>query len=245
MEKVTFLFFSRPGIGKTVLLSTAKDDPRSAPSLLLDFEAHTLSIRSKLQSIELEDLLEGTLPKTDKVLCLRIREWEDLKAVLNYFEDNKSEIKSIGVDSISEINYMNLRKCCKEGAARKPGISDDEPPDITHYQKSLTQMIRLIRRLRDLPQHVFISGQLEDKEDKTTGITMMQTALNGKLSAQAGHLVDCIGYYYADKEGTRILQFRPTNRIVAKDGTEDSLFYDDIENPTITKLFNIIEKADV
>lgn len=241
MEKVTFLFFSRPGVGKTVLLSTAKDDVRSAPALLLDFEAHTLSIRSKLQSIELVDLLKGKLPKTDKMLCLRVHEWEDLEAIVTYFEDNKSPIKSIGVDSISEINYMNLRKCCRDGAARKPGISDDEPPEIGHYQKSLTQMIRLIRRLRDLPQHVFISGQLEDKEDKTSGITMMQTALSGKLSAQAGHLVDCIGYYYANKDGERIMQFSPSNRVVAKDGTEGGLFREDIEDPTITKLFDIIE----
>jgi len=244
MEKYSFVFFSRPGIGKTTLLATAAQDERTAPALMLDFEAHTLSIRSKIQLISVEDLCAGKIPETDKYLVVRIREWEELESVLDYFEENESPIKSIGVDSISEISYMNIRKICRRGTGRKPGISEDEPPDITHWQTYTVQMLRLVRRFRDLPQHIFLSAQLDEYSDPGTGLSLFKAALSGQeVPRQVGHLVDCIGYYFADREGKRIMQFTPNNRIIAKDGTEGSLFKENIDDPTITKLLDTIERS--
>ena len=239
--RVSMIFFSRPGIGKTTLLTTAARDPRTSPALFLDWESNTLSVRSRIKWITIEELESISPEPYDKVYGLHMRNWQDFETILELLETEELPVRSVLIDSLTEIGYLNLREACEKHP--KVPIKAQDAPERVHYLRHNTQMLRLVRRFRDLPQHIFFSAQLLEDEDETSGMKILKMSMIGKLKDQLGYLVNSIGYYFMNKQGERVLSFTPTNRIVAKDGTENSMLTEDIENPTITKLLDLIEEG--
>jgi len=247
MRKIKMLVYGLPGVGKTRFLGTAADSLLTSPTLMLDFEAGTWSISSKVIEITLEQLLDGFVPKEQsKVYVVRIKGWTDFDKVLDFLYTNEKTMlwKSILVDSISEINYLNLRDAVKTDP--KPSSPDPAMDkylkgvaQLKHYLKSQTQMRRMIRDFRDLDIHVFFSAQSGEDKDEMTGETYIRPGMVGKLAGEIPGLVDIVGYMYTNSAGNRIMRFQPTHRILAKDRAEESELGDEQDNMTISDLLKL------
>lgn len=241
--KVSVLVFSYPGIGKTTLLATAGDDERTFPCLFLDCEAHTLPIMRKIIPTNLDDVLNNAVILSDeqmgKVHSVRIRKWEEVEKIVDLLERGEYPWKSVCVDSLSEINWLNLRNICTTQGKNR--VTDNDPPQLEHYARSNVQVLRLVRRFRDILPHVFFSCHVREDKDECTGVIQLKANLVGQLSGQVGYLINCLGYYFADRDSKRILSFCPTHKVVAKDGTAGGRLIEPIEDPTISKILERIE----
>jgi len=181
------LIFAPAGAGKTVLLGTAQEDPRTYPMLLLDFEGGTES----LAGLEID-----TVP---------IRSWEDYndayEALANGdtidFDDGDggysidfSAYNSLGIDSISETHKFALLEILrKEGPARR----DPDLVEQGDYGRATTQMRRLLREFRDLDMHVFYAAHAKETEMPREGRVRVPD-LAGQLAEEVSGLMSVAGY---------------------------------------------------
>jgi len=166
------LIFSPAGHGKTRLLGSANDDPRTSPILLLDYEGGTSS-------------LVGS-----DVDIFPIRSWEDYNEAYRILSDPETPYKSVGLDSVSETHIMSLMSQL-DGSTRTRKI-----PDLLEqgdYGIALVQMRRLLRAFRDLPMHVFASSLAKDDVDPREG-TVKKPALAGAMADEAPGIFDLVGY---------------------------------------------------
>ena len=85
--------------------------------------------------------------------------------------------------------------------ANKPDRSEDVP-DVREWGINQTQIKRFIRYYRDLPATVIMTALMQERTDKTTGVTKQQVDLPGKLANQVPALFDEVWYLYV-KEVTR------------------------------------------
>ena len=242
--KLSMIVFSYPGIGKTTLLATAADDDRTSPSVLIDLESNLWPIKSKVVLVSLEDLLNNNVVPSEetkgKIYTVSIHEWTEFERIVDFFERKEYPWKSVCIDSLSEINWLNVRMVCRTCGKRRPG--ENEPPELEHYNHSHVQMLSLIRRLRDIKPHVFLSCHVREDTDESTKVTTLKTGLVKGLAKDVGYLIHLLGYYYANQNSKRIITFEPTHRIIAKHSTEGGGLVEPIENPTITKILDEVER---
>ncbi len=243
-DALKVLVYSPPGHGKTTLLGTAVGDPRISPMLLLEFEGGTRSIRSKVRKIELADL--GKInPSIDVIDVVQIQQWKDFKIVYEFLDSTPHGYRSLGLDSLSEMNYLNmseaLQTALKEDKRRDPDI-----PEQRDYLRSAGQMRRLVRFFRDLPMHVFFTAGASIQQDPRSRESRAWPALAGKLAFEVPGLVEIVGYLAvvdleSDSSTTaRWLFVQPTPKFEAKDRTEGGLLGEYIENPTLPKIFDLV-----
>jgi hypothetical protein len=240
-DLMKMIVFSPAGHGKTTLLGTAVGDDRLSPMLLLDFEGGLKSIKSKFKRIELDDL--GKVPcSVAEAHAVKIREWEDFNVVYNFLADDEHDYKSVGIDSLSEVNYLNLTTIV--GQAIDANSAHDQ--DIAYrddYMRSIAQMRRLIRFFRDLPLHVFFTSAALEVEDARTRKMQYRPALTGRLVMELPGLVDTIGYLAVVEEkddSFRSLCVQPTERYMAKDRSEGGILGEYLDRPTLPWMLDIL-----
>lgn len=220
---VKSLTFSPAGHGKTHLLGTAQDDPRTAPMLLLDFEGG-----------------EETLAGLD-IDVARIRDWDDYSEAYEVLADEKCKYKSVGIDSVSETHIWALLTRVDE-----KGPSRNEPDLIEQgdYGVVSTQMRRLLREFRDLPLHVFYTAGAKEIEVRKEGKVRVP-AMAGQLADEVVHLMSVVGYLAKgeDDDGEfRSLLLQNYAGFRTKIRTKwETVAPDEIEDPTITKLLDVLE----
>lgn len=168
------LVFSPPGHGKTHLLGTAQDDPRTYPMLLLDFEGGT-----------------STLVGRD-IDIIEIRKWEDYNDSYAFLKNSAEakKYKSVGIDSISETHIFALM------AQLNSPEKNRRIPDLLEqgdYGIALVQMRKLLRSFRDLPIHFFATSLAKDDTDPKEG-TIKKPALAGAMSDEAPGIFDVVAY---------------------------------------------------
>lgn len=241
-DPIKALWYSPPGHGKTTLLGTAINDKRVSPMLLLEFEGGTRSIQSKIRKIKLEDLGEKK-PTLDKIDVIQIREWQDFNIVYDFLLEGKHEYRSIGIDSLSEINYLNMSESLQL-ALKEDKRHDPDIPEQRDYLRSAGQMRRLVRFFRDLPIHVFLTATSTWSQDPQTRENKLWPALTGKLSFEVPGLVEIVGYLAVVEEDDRTerwLFVQPSGKFEAKDRTEGGRLGEYIIEPTIPKILDLIE----
>lgn len=241
------LIYSPAGHGKTVLLGTGAGDPRLSPMLIADFEGGVRSIASKIHLVKLAELGKAK-PTLDKIDVVRIQSWNDFDDLYDFLDSDKNPYKSIGLDSLSEMNYLNLQTVV--GQAATDNTRHD--PDVAQqqdYLRSQAQMRKLIRFFRDLNMHViFAAGALEAREPRTKKY-QFRPALVGQLVKEIPGLVDTLGYLAIVEEENgntyRALFVQPTERFMAKDRSEGGKLGEYIVNPTLPMILDILEGAAV
>ena len=221
-DLMKIIFYSPAGHGKTTLLGTGVGDERISPMLILDFEGGLKSIRSKILRVPIDQL--GVIPpEIDRAHVVKISEWEDFQRVYDILESGQHEYRAVAVDSLSEVNYLNLSTIVGKQVA-DPRVDHD--PDIPYqedYLRSISQMRRLIRFFRDLPMHVFFTSGAVEAQDAKSRKFQYRPALTGKLVTELPGLVDTIAYLAVVEDGEenyRSLYFQPTERFMAKDRSE-------------------------
>lgn len=233
---ISMLIYAPAGHGKTYFLGTGVNDERVSPMLLLDFEAGVESIRSKVREIPVDKI---GAPIPGKIDVVRIKRWEDLETVYKMLLDGVVEkYKSIALDSLSEMNYLNLSTIV-ENAMMVNARHMQDVAEMTDYLRSAFMMRKLIRGFRDLPVHSFFTAGVQEVTDPITKAPSVVPALNGKMALEVPGLVTIVGYLGLDGE-RRILLTQPTSRFIAKDRTEGGKLGAYVENPTIPKIFDLI-----
>lgn len=219
------LFFSPAGHGKTHLLGTAQEDERTSPMLLMDFEGG----HETLAGLDID--------------VAEIRSWDDYNEAYELLtSDTKEPYRSIGLDSASETHIWALLTRLDEQA---PQRKDPDLIEIGDYGIAGTQLRRLLREFRDLPQHVFFTAGSKEITERGVGRVKIPS-LAGQMAEEIVHIMSIVGYLAmamneetGEPERLLILQnyigYRTKVRAPWKSKAPD-----DLVNPTITDLLDAL-----
>lgn len=225
------LIYGPPKHGKTYFLGTAAFDERTAPMALLDFEGGAL------------DVLEDMPGWGTDIIHMPIHQWEDFNEAYERLYVNDEGFKSTGLDSLSETHIFALMNLLEDG---RP--SREKNPDLIEqgdYGVGLVQLRRLVRKLRDLPIHVFYAAHHKDDVDRKEG-SITTVNLAGKAAVEIPGLMSVVGYLALseDEEGETqrllLLQNYPKIRIGVR-APYGAKVPDEIEDPTVTKLLDAMK----
>lgn len=249
-DPINVLVYSPPGHGKTTLIGTLLEDPRLQPALVADFEGGIRSIRSKCQVITVAQI-KNHKPIPGKITVVRIRKWDDFNELYDYLVENPDVYKSVAIDSLTEVHYLNLTEVVGIAFNADQKKHDPDVAEQRDYLKSIAQMRKLVRYFRDLDINVIFTATSQVGEEPRTRRPMAMPALIGKFAAEVPALVDTVGYLAVIEEGegekkvsTRVLLLQPSERFMAKTRTEGQPI-ETLENPTMGKLFDLLNGKKV
>ena len=246
------LVYGQPGVGKTTLIASGVGDPRLTPGLLLDFEGGTLAVRSKAHPITLEQLQDAKYkPPPDRMDVLSIRSWAELEAAYDHLDEDKHPYQMVGVDSLTEVNYLCLQTIIGESVRDNPRHEPDAA-EMRDYLKASNRMKTLVRGLRDLDTHCVISCGLAEDTNPRTKLPQSRPSLVGKLVFEVAGLMDIVGFLCTE-EGedpdtheallARLLVTDPSDREVAKDRSEGGMLGGVVDDPTLPKILDLLQYA--
>ncbi len=195
-------------MGKTRLLASASDIPELSPVLILDVEGGTFSIREKFPDVDV----------------IRISSWAEMSKVYNDLYDGNHPYKTVGLDSLTEIQKMGMYGIMTALVA-EPDNKDRDPdiPSVREWGKNIEQTRKLVRAFRDLPMNVIFTALEMSDRNPRTGLTVTKPSLSGKLSGEVAGFLDEVLYMYVktvDNEPQRLLLTRKTEDKVAKDRSD-------------------------
>lgn len=229
MDSITYLnllIYGEPGAGKTYLAGTAQDDEDTSPILFLDVEGGTVTLRKRKdidvkQVRSIEEVIE-----VHRMLAL----------------ENEGYYKTVVVDSLSELQKLDMREVMKAAVRDRPQ-QDEDVPSQREWGKSGERIRRIVRGYRDLQMNTIFTC-LAGSERDNNNRTILYPSLPGKLRAEIPGFIDVCGYLYSkieEDEYVRRIQFAKTETVVAKDRT--SALGDVVENPSIPLLWNMIRNS--
>ena len=234
-ESITWLnamFYGEPGVGKTHLLGTAQDHEITSPLLVIDIDGGIATLRKR--------------PDVD---VIQVRSTKQLiQAYRHLFnsrppDGEKFPYGTVGIDSLSELQQLDLVEVMKEFSKINDKI-DPDVPDQRGYGKSGTHMRDFVRAFRDLPCNTVFTCHSQTERDNNMRM-LTQIKLVGKLRIDIPGFLDIVGYYRSeveDGETNRYMQFVNTGTIIAKDRTGA---FDAVEiNPTIPSLWDKLQATN-
>jgi len=225
IKYLNLLIYGEPGAGKTKLASTAQDSSDTSPILFLDVEGGTVTLR-----------------KRKDIDVVKVRSMAQVEQIHNELFKDPGYYKSVVLDSLTELQKLDMRTVMQEQYDKKPDTTDIDVPSQREWGKSGERMRKIIRAYRDLPMHTICTCLLGSEHDEANNVYNYFPSLPGKLRGEVPGYFDVVGLLkaVADSSGniTRNLQTAKTTRVVAKDRTDslDAL----IENPTIPLMWSAI-----
>lgn len=225
IEYLNLLVYGEPGAGKTYLAGTAQDHPKTSPMLVLDVEGGTTTLRKR--------------PDVDVIQVRSIQQIIDVHNKL--LTDNNGYYKTVVIDSLTELQKLDMHDIMQELVQRRPD-RDPDVPDVREWGKTGTHMRKIVRHFRDLPMNTILTALMDPYKD-STGSVVFYPNLPGKMRTELAGFFDVVGYLYTrpdeeQEEITRIIQFTGTQKVVAKDRT--GVLGHFMENPTIPAMFDLI-----
>ncbi len=234
--KLKMIVYGPPGVGKTTLLASAGAHELTAPILLINIEGGMLSVT--------DPSIIGLKEPPDVV---DLKSFEGLEQIFWYLAKGDHPYKSVGIDSLSELQMINLEGITKRlmgkitaSGAKRASLDDIWQED---YGTSTQQLRRVVRQFRDLPLHVFFSCHESASQDKDKN-EVVHPMLTPKLRTAVMGYMDVIGYFYVDSEATeaseeedketaRRLLCRPFGKWIAKDRSPGQRLGLVVEDPSI------------
>jgi len=253
-DEIRMMIYGFSGVGKTEILGSAMNDPRTSPVLWLDLEGGVKTIRSKCRTrigdreLTVQDL--GN-PEPGLADVLRIREYKDIQSAYDFvfhsrFNDKRRIYRSIVVDSLTEVNGSALEHC----KATDPNKALKLDPDVAQLRDYLACngiMKKLLRGFRDLEGiHVWYSAlpKQDEIDDPTNNLKYMKPNLIGKLADEAVGIMDYVSFLRADNKGLRELIFQPEGRIIAKEWSEAGKWIKTIKAKSVDEPITITQILD-
>lgn len=224
------LVYGEPGTGKTHLLGTAQDHADTSPLLVLDIDGGVTTLR-KRKDIDVIQV---------RSYAQLVTVYKDLYNAID--EKGKLPYKSIGIDTLSELQKVDISEVARMFADEN-GKLDPDVPDMRAYYKSGEHIRKIVRAFRDLPCNVFFMCHASSDRDNFNRLTYFPH-LPGKLKHDIPGFLDIVGLLRSEKEDdgvVRYLQTEKTQTAIAKDRTN---CLDSVEvNPTIPVLWEKLKKG--
>lgn len=224
IEYLKALFFGESGAGKTSLCGTAQDSPITSPALMIDVEGGTSVISDK--------------PDIDAKAARAMQHVQEIADTLHKFP---KYYNTIMLDSLTELRDIDMQEVMLEQYKKKPETTDLYVPSPREWGKSGARVKEILRYLKDLPCHVVVTTLMDEHKDERTGKITTEPLLPGQLRKQVPGFFDVVGYLRVNPDGTRVMQFQKTERVMAKDRTK--ALPPVLENPTIPMIWDHIFKA--
>ncbi len=221
---VKALIHSVPGNGKTRLLGTAQEDPRTFPMAFLSFEGG----ESSLAGLDID--------------VFDIRDTHDYEEVYRDLKKPTSPYKSVGVDSITETQISSLLEILDKDINR----ADPEQLAQQDWGIVLVRMRRIVRQyVKMLPMHVFMTALTKEGIVPRIG-TVKVPSLQGQFANELPGILDVVAYLALeeqdDGEVHRILLLHGYPKFSVKTRTPwgDVSVPSEIVDPTVGKLLDAL-----
>jgi len=209
IEYLKILIYGEAGVGKTFFCGTADDDARTSPVLIIDVEGGTTTLHSK--------------PAVDVV---QVRSMKQLQDVADRLHSHRKYYNTIIVDSLTELQQVDMHEVMLEQFNKKPETTDIYVPSPREWGKSGARVKEIVRYLKDLPCHCIITTLMREERDEQLGYVKRVPDLPGQLRGQVPGFLDIVGFMQAndianpDEDVVRSIQFIKTKKVVAKDRTQ-------------------------
>jgi hypothetical protein len=177
--------------------------------LLIDMEAGTKTLRSKYPNVDVA----------------AVRTWDDVQAVYNDLFNGGHGYQTVLLDSLTEIQYINMQWIMGEGF----NLEDTEKEDWEAFRKSLKTMRRFVRAFRDLPMNTIFTALSKSSQDPKSKKTIIGPSFSGAFKQEVAGLLDEVYYLYVldlaeadaaafnvESGSHRVLLTTKTETIVAK-----------------------------
>jgi len=224
LSYLNLLIYGHPGAGKTYLAGTAEDHPMTSPVLVLDVEGGTVTLR-----------------KRKGIDVIQVRSPQHMKEIHDELRvNNNGHYKTVVIDSITELQKLDMREVMREMLQKRPD-RDPDVPDKREWGISGEHIRRIIRAYRDLEMNTIFTALMVDYKDEKTGQVTFSPSLPGKLRNEVPGFIDIVGYLYVMVEGGEInrrIQLQPTQKVMAKDRTDALGGF--LDNTTIPDMWNLI-----
>jgi phage nucleotide-binding protein len=225
VKHFNFLVYGDPGTGKTTLLSTAQEHPDTSPVLLIDVEGGTATVRHK------------------EIDVVSVRSVDQLMEIYNELRKDPGHYKTIGIDSLTELQKLDMNDIMVDLIKRRPDL-DPDVPSQREWGKSIQHTRNIVRRFRDLPYHVVFTALAKTEVD-SDGTREILPNFPGKLAGEIPGFLDVVGWLnVVEEKGVfeRRLQVQPTRRVKAKDRL--GIGGPTLVNPTISMIWENIKLSN-
>lgn len=210
----SMVIFSQPKVGKTTLCASLKN------SLLIDIEdgsdyvdAQKINVLSKARELNKSplDVLKGVI--------------DELQSAN---QANKGYVYESGIldtaTALEELVLPIANNMYRNSPQGRNWQGDDvrSLPNGAGYQYTRKAFSNIIAMLKSCFKYFIILGHLKEKMVGAEGEEMSIKALDltGKTSSILCSQVDAIGYMYRDEEGDTVINFQPSESLVAGSRSE-------------------------
>lgn len=185
------------GTGKTTVVSQVVESPDGGPALLVDVDGSSSSVRH-------------LVPKGLDIAPHQ--RWSQVMATAQAIAKPGHPYKSIIIDNLSELATLCMRN-----------ITTDATPQIQHWGQMTSDMLRLIRMLRDVSRfngiNVLFTAWEEVAKDDEAGYIRRTVNFTPKLAAAFPGIVTMVGHLGVNNnppDYTRVLTFAPSPKLDSK-----------------------------
>jgi hypothetical protein len=252
-NRLKLLLYGQAGSTKTRTSATAAMDPRTSPALMLEQAGNPISLRDfkTLPDIIHISQLEDYNPFYEWLAAGQPIEHPVVKAF-----DLHPPYKSLIIDGITEVQRYSFQ--IVTGSRNVGPGSFPASTEIQHFNKVLGQMVNFARLFFSLPMHVIMTSLEKEDKDETTGLISYKPLLWGQSSGEVcGYAFVVARLVHRAKlekgvlkamedsitdETVSVALFRPSGKYVAKDQMGMGVPF--MADPTITKMLDLIEKAN-
>lgn len=225
--KAKVLIHAPGGAGKTHLLGTAQEDPRTFPMAFLNWDAG-----------------ESTLSGLD-IDVFDIRDSKDYEEVYKDLKNPKTPYNSFGVDSITETQINTLEEILKKDLNR----ADPDQLAQQDWGLVLVRMRRIVRQFfKMLPMHGFMTALSKDETIARIGSVKMP-AMQGQFANELPGIPDVVAYLALedteDGDVQRVLLLHDWPKFSVKARTPwGKTVPTEIVDPSVTKILDALGFAD-